>query len=96
MSGSFTVKHTTNNADVSGSYGVGGFIGLMEVSEQQTVVSFEDCSNNGNITGDDQVGGFVGIIGNTYVNTTISNSINNGNVTVHASTKPLFWNQQCL
>ena len=80
LDGSLTVKHTTNNAAVSGSWRVSGFIGLMEDLEQPTVISFEDCVNNGSVTGSGwYVGGFVGYIyNNTNMFMAISNSINNG------------------
>mgnify|MGYP004433797553 CR=1 FL=1 len=86
VNGSLTVRHTTNNADVSGKNSVGGFIGYVSRFVRGAVTSFEDCVNNGNVTGsDDDVGGFIGYFGYLYevVNVTvaISNSINNGNVT---------------
>ena len=83
VNGSLTVKHTTNNATVSGTENVGGFVGYVQDLKQPTVTSFEDCVNNGIITASGYgVGGFVGnIIENTNMTITISNSINCGNAT---------------
>ena len=83
VTGSLTVKHTTNNAAVNGSYGVGGFIGYVEDMKQATVISFEHCANNAIVTVSDEcIGGFVGLIqGGTDMTIIISNSNSNGNVT---------------
>ena len=83
VTGLLTVKHTTNNAAVNGSWNVGGFIGFVQDMEQPIVISFEDCVNHANVTGDgDYVGGFVGYIcNNTDIVMTISNSVNNGIIT---------------
>jgi hypothetical protein len=83
LDGSLTVKHTTNNAAVSGRWRVGGFIGYMQDLKEPTVISFEDCVNNGNVTGSiNNVGGFFGFISSnpnmTMINT---NLVNNGNIT---------------
>ena len=83
LSGSLTVINTTNQAVVSGTYKVGGFIGYMEDLEQPSVVSFEDCANDANVTGSgNYVGGFVGNIDNsTNIVLTLSKFSNNGFVT---------------
>ena len=82
VTGSLTIKHTTNNADVSGTQRLGGFIGCAQGLEQPTVISFEDCVNHATVNGKEYVGGFVGYIyGSINETITISNSISNGNVT---------------
>ena len=51
MAGSLTVTNVTNKADVSGSYGVGGLIGMIKNLNQGFEVAFKDCVNDGKITG---------------------------------------------
>ena len=77
---SLTVKNTTNNADVSGSQKVGGFIGYMEELKQQSEITFEECTNNGTATDSGfYVGGFIGYIyRNTNITMTLSNVFNKG------------------
>ena len=62
MTGSLTVTNVTNKADVSGSYGVGGLIGMIKNLNQGFEVAFKDCVNDGKITGWSYVGGLVGQI----------------------------------
>ena len=82
VDGELTVKHITSNAPVNGTWIVGGFIGYLHCSEQQTVISFVGCVNNGVVSGSYYVGGFVGYISRiTNMAIRISNSVNNGIVT---------------
>ena len=83
LSGSLTVKKTTNHAAVNGRRSVGGFIGYVQLLEQPFLISFEESVNHANVTGSEKwIGGFVGLISsNPNMAFTISNSISNGNVT---------------
>ena len=82
VDGSLTVRNTTNNAAVTGTEGVGGFIGHVEELKQESDFYFEDCVNDGKVTGSDYVGGFVGYIAaSNDMTITLFNSTNNGNVT---------------
>lgn len=77
--GSLAVKNVTNRAFVNGSADVGGFIGGIEYLEQETVVSFENCTNDGGIVASSRyLGGFVGYIGQcTSITMAFSNCTNN-------------------
>ena len=80
LAGSLTVTNVTNKADVSGSYEVGGFVGIIGYLNQRTEVAFKDCVNDGNITGWSMLGGFVGDMKNNKdLSMTFSDCINNGN-----------------
>ena len=83
VNGSLIVKRTTNNAAVSGTQRVGGFIGFVEELEEPTLISFEDCVNHGTIIGiSGSVGGFVGYIKkNINMTLTVSDSSNNAIIT---------------
>ena len=81
LTGSLTVINVTNKADVSGSQGIGGFVGAIQGLEQGIEVTFKDCVNDGNITGHGMHGGFVGaIIYSGEVTMTFSGSINHANI----------------
>ena len=79
ITGSLAVKNVTNRAFVNGSADVGGFIGGIEYLEQETVVSFENCTNDGGIVASSKyLGGFVGYIGQcTSITMAFSNCTNN-------------------
>ena len=80
LTGSLTATNVTNKADVSGSYGVGGFVGGIKDLNYGVEVEFIDCVNDGIITGY-AIGGFVGRIqSNSGMNVTFSDSVNNGKV----------------
>ena len=82
LTGSLTATNVTNKADVSGSEGVGGFVGRIDYLSQRVEVTFKDCVNDGKITGQSLIGGFVGRIKeNVDLTLTISNCTNNGIVT---------------
>ena len=82
LKGSLTVTNVTNKADISGSKGVGGFVGRIDYLSQRVEVTFKDCVNDGSVTGQSLVGGFVGKIKeNEDLTMTISNCTNNGIVT---------------
>ena len=82
LAGSLTVTNVTNKADVSGSYGVGGFVGMVERLNQGAEVKFKDCVNDGSISRSMMVGGFVGgIQSNIGLTVSFSGCINNGNIT---------------
>ena len=79
ITGSLAVKNVTNKAFVNGSADVGGFIGGIEELEQETVVSFENCTNDGSVVASSKyLGGFVGFIGQcTSITMAFSNCTNN-------------------
>ena len=79
ITGSLAVKNVTNKAFVNGSADVGGFIGGIEYLEQETVVSFENCTNDGSVVASSKyLGGFVGFIGQcTSITMAFSNCTNN-------------------
>ena len=80
LNGSLTANNITNNAAVSGSYRIGGFIGEIKDLKQPSVILFDNCINNGTVTGICS-GGFIGFIsGNISMTMIVSNSINNKKV----------------
>ena len=73
-------ENCVNDGTVTGSQGVGGFVGQVEDNTNMDM-TISNSTSNGDVTGSDVVGGFVGWIGrNTNMTMTISNSTNNGNV----------------
>ena len=84
-----TIKNSTNNADITGGWRVGGFLGYAPGSdnaEKPFNMTLENCVNNGTINSTESYsGGLVGRFGGTKEITgkcciTITNSTNNGNV----------------
>ena len=51
LTGSLTATNVTNKADVSGSEGVGSFVGMIRGLNQRVEVAFKDSVNNGEING---------------------------------------------
>ncbi|MBR4061522.1 MAG: hypothetical protein IKK01_00505 [Clostridia bacterium] len=89
-----TIKNSTNNADITGGWRVGGFLGYAPGSdnaEKPFTMLMENCVNNGTITSTESYcGGLVGRFGGTKEITgkcclTITHSTNNGNVTAAVS-----------
>ncbi len=89
-----TIKNSTNNADITGGWRVGGFLGYAPGSdnaEKPFNMLMENCVNNGTITSTESYsGGLVGRFGGTKEITgkcclTITHSTNNGNVTAAVS-----------
>ena len=82
LTGSLTATNVTNKAAVSGSYGVGGFVGTVQRVGQIVEVTFKGCVNDGNITGQGEIGGFVGAVQYTDgLTVSFSDCINNANIT---------------
>ena len=80
LNGSLTANNITNNAAVSGSYRIGGFIGEIKDLKQPSVILFDNCINNGTVTGICS-GGLIGFIsGNISMTMIVSHSINNKKV----------------
>jgi len=89
-----TIKNSTNNADITGGWRVGGFLGYAPGSdnaEKPFYMTIENCVNNGIVTSTESYsGGIVGRFGGTKDISgkcciTIKNSTNNGNVTAAIS-----------
>lgn len=89
-----TIKNSTNNADITGGWRVGGFLGYAPGSddaEKPFTMLMENCVNNGTITSTESyAGGLVGRFGGTKEITgkcclTITHSTNNGSVTAAVS-----------
>ena len=89
-----TIKNSTNNADITGGWRVGGFLGYAPGSDDAAkpfTMLMENCVNNGTITSTESYcGGLVGRFGGTKEITgkcclTITHSTNNGNVTAAVS-----------
>ncbi len=89
-----TIKNSTNNADITGGWRVGGFLGYAPGSDDAAkpfTMLMDNCVNNGTITSTESYsGGLVGRFGGTKEITgkcclTITNSTNNGNVTAAVS-----------
>ncbi len=84
-----TIKNSTNNADITGGWRVGGFLGYAPGSDKAELpfnMTIENCVNNGTINSTESYsGGLVGRFGGTKEITgkcclTITRSTNNGNV----------------
>ena len=84
-----TIKNSTNNADITGGWRVGGFLGYAPGSDDAAKpfnMLIDNCVNNGSIySSESYSGGFVGRFGGTKDISgkcclTITNSTNNGKV----------------
>ena len=83
-----TIKNSTNNADITGGWRVGGFLGYAPGSdnaEKPFTMLMENCVNNGDITGTSGnhcgIAGFVALLGpNSSTTTTFKNCRNNGTI----------------
>jgi hypothetical protein len=84
-----TIKNSTNNADITGGWRVGGFLGYAPGSDDAAKpfnMVIDNCVNNGTINSTESYsGGFVGRFGGTKdisgkCCVTIKQSTNNGNV----------------
>ena len=89
-----TITNSTNNADITGGWRVGGFLGYAPGSDDAAkpfTMLMDNCVNNGTITSTESYsGGLVGRFGGTKEITgkcclTITHSTNNGNVTAAVS-----------
>lgn len=70
------IKNTYNKSNITGTYISSGILGF----SNNTDLTLTNIYNSGNITSDEYTGGLIGILDDTNIST-ITNSINTGNIT---------------